>query len=117
MPRRPAEHRRWGHSPRHHGQLAVAVSGSHHPSRVVREYTGHGRQVADVVVHRAEQCDDGGLVGRDRIQIAHSPDPRKTPVGPRRGEVRETVETYWAGLMMSVDRRRSEVAGRRPKRR
>jgi len=32
-------------------------------SRVIREYAGHRRQVADVSVHHAEQSDDGGLVG------------------------------------------------------
>jgi len=31
----------------------------------------HWRQVADVVVDRAEEGDDGGLVGGDAVKIAH----------------------------------------------
>jgi hypothetical protein len=31
-------------------------------SRIVREYAGHQRQVADVLVHHAEQSNDGCLV-------------------------------------------------------
>lgn len=36
-----------------------------------RYSTGHRRQVADVPVHDPEQGDDGGLVGGDRVGIAH----------------------------------------------
>jgi len=34
--------------------------------------TPHRRQVADVAVDNAEQRDDGGLVGRDAVEVAHS---------------------------------------------
>jgi hypothetical protein len=70
--RRPARARWRRHAPAHHRQLAVIASIAHHRGRIVGEHSGHRRQVADVVVHRAEEGDDGGLVGGDRIEIAHA---------------------------------------------
>jgi hypothetical protein len=38
---------------------------------IVGKHTGHRRQVADVAVHHPEKRGDGGLVGGNRIEIAH----------------------------------------------
>jgi len=43
----------------------------HDRHRIIGKHTGHRREVADVPVHDAEQRDDRGLVGGDRIEIAH----------------------------------------------
>jgi len=37
----------------------------------LRKHARHRRQVADVAVDHAEQRDDRGLVGGDRVEIAH----------------------------------------------
>ena len=39
---------------------------------IVREDAGHRRRVANVSIDDPEQRDDGGLVGGDRIRIAHA---------------------------------------------
>jgi hypothetical protein len=45
----PAKLRRWRHSPTHHDQLALAVNGSHHRSRIVGKHIGQGREVTGTV--------------------------------------------------------------------
>ena len=55
---------------------AVASSRPSAPLRtigacVVRKHARHRREVADVSVDDAKQRDDGGLVGGDRVEIAH----------------------------------------------
>ena len=42
-------------------------------SRVVGKDTGYRRQIADIAVDHAEECDDRGLVCGDAVEIAHSP--------------------------------------------
>jgi hypothetical protein len=59
------------HSPPRRGELAALGSVAHDRSRIVRKHPGHRRQIADVSVDDAEQCDNGGLVRRDRVEIAH----------------------------------------------
>jgi hypothetical protein len=39
--------------------------------RKIGKHAGHRRQVADLAVHHPEKRDDGSLVGRNRIEIAH----------------------------------------------
>ena len=41
------------------------------PAGQGQEYARHRREIADVAVHYAEKYDDGGLVGGDRIEVAH----------------------------------------------
>src|SRR5262249_13653145 len=43
-----------------------------HGRGIVREDARHRREVADVAVDDAEEPDDGLLVGRDRIEVAHA---------------------------------------------
>ena len=40
-------------------------------NRIVGEHAGHRRKVADISVHHAEQCGDGGLVRSDGVEVAH----------------------------------------------
>jgi hypothetical protein len=55
------------------------------------------REVAHVAVDDAEQCDDGGLVSGNRIEIAHKPKTadRGLPpgFGPRQG--RSVLKNIW----------------------
>jgi hypothetical protein len=56
--------------PAHHHHLALAFGCANNWRRIVGKNSGHRRQVTNVPVHHAEQGDDGGLVGGDRIEIA-----------------------------------------------
>jgi len=67
---------RWGMPPPHHRQLATGVGVADDRCGIIREDTGHRRQVADIAVDHAEQRDDGGLVGGDAVEIAHFSAPR-----------------------------------------
>ena len=49
--------------------LALIVA--YHGRGVVWKYPGHWREVSNVAVDHAEQRGDGGLVGSDRIEVAH----------------------------------------------
>src|SRR6476619_7086314 len=69
--RRAARARRGRHAPAHHGQLATGASVAHDRCRIVGKYARHWLKVTDVAVDDAEQPDDRGLVGGDRIEIAH----------------------------------------------
>jgi hypothetical protein len=40
-------------------------------SWIIREDAGHRLQVADLAVDDAEECEDGGLVGGDAVEVAH----------------------------------------------
>jgi hypothetical protein len=60
--------RRW-HAPPRRGEFAAINPVAHDRRLVVREDARHRRKVADVSVDHPEQRDDGGLVGRDRVQI------------------------------------------------
>src|SRR6266404_3347904 len=55
------------------GRLALVEVGR--PQRqacgIVRKHAGHRWEVTDIAVDDAEQRDDRGLVGGDRIEIAH----------------------------------------------
>jgi hypothetical protein len=42
-----------------------------HWSWIVWEDAGHLREVADIAVDHAEEREDGGLVGRDAVEVAH----------------------------------------------
>ena len=42
-----------------------------HRSKIVGKNAGHWLQVTDIAIDHAEQCDDGGLVGGDAVEIAH----------------------------------------------
>ena len=48
----------------------AAVGVADHRGRIVRKHARHRREVADVAVDDAEQREDGGLVGGDRVEIA-----------------------------------------------
>src|ERR1700720_3738565 len=68
--------RRW-HAPAHHDHLAHGACVAHDRSGIVGKDAGHRWQVADILVHHPEQGDDRGLVGRDRIKIAHAVVPAR----------------------------------------
>jgi hypothetical protein len=60
------------------GSLAQRIIASSRPVSVLMTGAGKsgntpviGRQVADIAVDHAEQCDDRGLVGGDAIEVAH----------------------------------------------
>ena len=42
-----------------------------HLSRTIWKHARHRREVAHIAVHDAEQGDDGGLVRRDAVEVAH----------------------------------------------
>jgi len=68
--RRAAGARRRRHSPTHHGELTFGTRVTHHGRRVVGKDPGHRWQVADVPIYHPEECDDGGLVRGNRIEVA-----------------------------------------------
>jgi hypothetical protein len=57
------------HTPAHHGHLAADVRVANHRRRIVREHTGHRRQVAYIPVQHAEQACYRSLIRGDRIEI------------------------------------------------
>jgi len=73
-----------GHVPAHCCQFATSVGVANDRCRIVRKHAGHRRQIADVAVDHSEQPNDGGLIGRYRIEIA---DGRLLPM-PLYGGVR-----------------------------
>lgn len=62
---------RWWHAPAHHGQLAARVGVADHRRRVFGKHARHSCEVADIAIDDAEERKDGGLIGRNGIQIAH----------------------------------------------
>jgi len=65
-------HQRLGrrrHAPPRRGEFAALGSVAHDRRRVVWKHTGHRRQIADISVDDAKQRDDGGLIGRNRVEV------------------------------------------------
>jgi 2-phospho-L-lactate guanylyltransferase (CobY/MobA/RfbA family) len=60
-----------GDPPSRGSKLSSVGSVAHDRSLVVRKHARHRSQIADVSVDDAKQRDNGGLVGGDRIEIAH----------------------------------------------
>jgi hypothetical protein len=60
--------RRW-HAPARGRKLAAVCAGTHDRRLVVRKHAGHRREIADVPIDDPKQRDDGGLVGRDRVEV------------------------------------------------
>src|ERR1700737_4743987 len=87
--------RRW-HAPAHHGELAIAARGSHDGRRIVGEYTGHRRQVADVSVQHPEKGNDGRLVRGDAVEITHSTCLGSVIAAPRRQLLAGPMPPSWA---------------------
>jgi hypothetical protein len=58
-------------SPPRRGKFSALGSVAHDRRLVVRKHPRQRRQIADISVDHAKQRDDGGLVGRDRVEIAH----------------------------------------------
>ena len=67
------------HAPSHRRQFATSIGVANDRSRIVRKHAGHRRQIADVAVDHSEQRNDGGLIGRYRIEIT---DDRLLPLIP-----------------------------------
>jgi hypothetical protein len=69
--------------------LTTACLIADHRRGIVREYPGHRRKVADIAVEDAEERDDRGLVGGDRIEVAHLLTERQeTPIQAGSGQTR-----------------------------
>ena len=58
-------------SPPRRGKFSALGSVAHDRRLVVRKHPRQRRQIADISVDHAKQRDDGGLIGGDRIEIAH----------------------------------------------
>jgi hypothetical protein len=84
--RRPAVARWRRHAPAHQHHFTRAADVADHRRGIVREHARHRRQVADIAVDHAKQREDGGLIGRDRIDGVIAVAARKAQPGREAGE-------------------------------
>jgi hypothetical protein len=66
-----------------------------HRSRTIWKHARHWREIAYISIHDAEQREDGGLVGRDGIEVAHL--PQFAPATCKNGLSAGVLKSYCGG--------------------